>query len=31
MQTKLTLVLAACIGLIWTATLAAQDLAPKHS
>jgi cyclase len=29
MKTKLTLTLAACVGLIWTATLAAQDLGPN--
>jgi hypothetical protein len=29
MKTKLTLALAACVGLIWTATLAAQDLGPN--
>jgi cyclase len=29
MRTKLTLTLAACVGLIWTATLAAQDLGPN--
>jgi cyclase len=29
MKSKLALALAACVGLIWTATLAAQDLAPN--
>src|SRR6266498_4936759 len=29
MRTKLTLVLAACIGLLWAATLTAQDLGPQ--